>query len=358
MALQTALYETLAASGARMGDYRGVQTALGWGEIAAEFAALHSGCALYDLGWRSRLIISGDDRKRWMNGMVTNNIRDLAVNFGSYNFLLNPQGRIQADLYVYNRGEYFLVETDGWQSAKLLELFRKYIIMDRVEVSDANDKLTGIGIGGEKATAVLQALGLNTDLQPLQVVDAVIENIGVAQPAAIGVSLVRAETSASYELLMSSSNAAVVWDALIRAGAQPVGADALELARIAAGVPRYGQDIRDRDLPQETEQSQALNFRKGCYVGQEIVERIHSRGQVHRKLNGFHFAGAAPEPGAKIESGGKEVGEITSVAVVPATGHDRIIGLGYIRREIGVPGAEVTVNGARATVANLPFESL
>ena len=350
MASQTALYETLAASGARMGDYRGVQTALGWGEVAAEFAALHSGCALYDLGWRSRLIISGDDRKRWMNGMVTNNIRDLALNFGSYNFLLNPQGRIQADLYVYNRGEYFLVETDGWQSAKLLELFRKYIIMDRVEVSDASDKLTGVGIGGEKSAAVLQALGLNTDLQALQVVDAFIENIGI--------SLVRAETNASYELWMSSGNAAAVWGALIRAGAQPVGADAVELTRIAAGVPRYGQDIRDRDLPQETEQPHALNFRKGCYVGQEIVERINSRGQVHRKFTGFHFAGAAPAPGAKIESEGKEVGEVTSVAVVPAAGQDRIIGLGYIRREVGVPGAEVTVDGARATVANLPFEPL
>ncbi len=350
MALQTALYETLAASGARMGDYRGVQTALGWGEVAAEFAALHSGCAVYDLGWRSRLIISGDDRKRWMNGMVTNNIRDLALNFGSYNFLLNPQGRIQADLYVYNRGEYFLVETDGSQSAKLLESFRKYIIMDRVEVSDASDKLTGIGIGGEKSAGVLRALGLNTDLQPLQVVDAFIENVGV--------SLVRAETGASYELWMSSSNAAAVWGALIRAGAQPVGADAVELARIAAGVPRYGQDIRDRDLPQETEQSHALNFRKGCYVGQEIVERINSRGQVHRKFTGFHFAGAAPAPGAKIESGGKEVGEVTSVAVVPAAGQNRVIGLGYIRREVGVPGAEVTVDGARATVANLPFGPL
>src|SRR5260370_12388439 len=108
MELKTPLYDTLAGSGARMGEYRGVQTALGWRDAAAEFTTLHSGCAVYDLGWRAKLTITSQDRVRWMNGMVTNNIRDLALNFRSYNFLFNAQGRIQADLYVYNRGEPFL----------------------------------------------------------------------------------------------------------------------------------------------------------------------------------------------------------------------------------------------------------
>jgi len=350
MASQSPLYETLANSGARMGEYRGVQTALSWKEAAAEFSALHSEAAVYDLGWRSKLIITGEDRVRWMNGMVTNNVRDLALNTGAYNFLLNPQGRIQADLYVYNRGEYLVVDTDAWQASKLQEIFHKYIIMDDVEVSDAGDKLTSIGISGTKSATVLQASGLPTDLAALQLADSVVENIGV--------SLVHADNGKSYELWMSPANAATVWNNLLRNGAQPVGAEALELARIAAGVPRYGQDIRERDLPQETEQSRALNFRKGCYVGQEIVERIHSRGQVHRKFTGFCFTGAAPAPGAKIESNGKEVGEITSVALLPVSGQSSSIGLGYIRRDVGTPGAEVMVNGARATVANLPFESL
>jgi len=350
MASQSPLYETLANSGARMGEYRGVQTALSWKEAAAEFSALHSEAAVYDLGWRSKLIITGEDRVRWMNGMVTNNVRDLALNTGAYNFLLNPQGRIQADLYVYNRGEYLLVDTDAWQASKLQEIFHKYIIMDDVEVADAGDKLTSIGIIGKKSAAVLQASGLPADLAALQLADSVVENIGV--------SLVRADNGENYELWMSPANAATVWNILLRNGAQPIGAEALELARIASGIPRYGQDIRERDLPQETEQSRALNFRKGCYVGQEIVERIHSRGQVHRKFTGFRFTGAAPAPGAKIESNGKEVGEITSVALLPVSGQSSSIGLGYIRRDVGTPGAEVMVNGARATVANLPFESL
>jgi folate-binding protein YgfZ len=350
MAPKTALYETLAASGARMGEYRGAETALGWKPAAEEFAALRSQAAVYDLGWRSKLMVTGEHRIRWMNGMVTNNIRDLAAGVGTYNFLLNPQGRIQADLYVYNRGEYLVVDTDASQAEKLQQMLRKYIIMDRVEITDATGKLTSIGIGGAKSAAILQALGLPTDLSALQVADRALENIAI--------SLVRADDTESYELWVSPENAAAVWSLLLRAGAQPVGAEALELARIAAGVPRYGQDISDRDLPQETEQQRALNFRKGCYIGQEIVERINSRGQVHRKFTGFRFAGAPPSPGAKIESNGKEVGEITSVAVLPVAGQDSTVGLGYIRREVGTPGAEVIAGGARATVANLPFESL
>ena len=113
------------------------------------------------------------------------------------------------------------------------------------------------------------------------------------------------------------------------------------------GVPLYGVDIRERDLPQETEQMRALNFNKGCYVGQEIVERIRSRGNVHRKFTGFLIEGAAAiAAGAKIISGEKEVGEVTSVAVAATPSGERTVALGYIRREVGVPGREVMIGGS------------
>ncbi len=123
-------------------------------------------------------------------------------------------------------------------------------------------------------------------------------------------------------------------------------------------MPRYSVDIRERDLPQETEQIRALNFNKGCYVGQEIVERIRSRGNVHRKFTGFVMQGS-PEikAEAKILSGEKEVGEITSVASVRTASSEQTFALGYIRREAGVPGREVMINGAKAVVAQLPFET-
>jgi len=130
------------------------------------------------------------------------------------------------------------------------------------------------------------------------------------------------------------------------------------MQRIARGIPRYGVDIRERDLPQETEQSRALNFNKGCYIGQEIVERIRSRGSVHRKFTGFVAAdGASITPGAKISVGDKEVGEITSVTSL-RNGHERRVALGYIRRESGVPGKEVEVGAARAVVSGLPFQKI
>ena len=180
----------------------------------------------------------------------------------------------------------------------------------------------------------------------------------------------------SYELWLAPKDVLKIWQALISAGATPVGSEALEMHRIAAGIPLYGVDIRERDLPQETEQTRALNFNKGCYVGQEIVERIRSRGNVHRKFAGFLAEGAAPiTAGEKVTAANsgqsqkddqkegqkearKEVGELTSVAVLPAPSGERTIALGYIRREIAVPGREIMIGEVKATVIQLPLDSV
>src|SRR5512146_1518837 len=106
---RTALTDKLATAGARVGEYCGADTASSFGDTRAEFWALRAGCAVYDLGWRSKIIVSGKDRVRWLNGMITNNIRDLQPGRGNYSFLLNPQGHIQGDLYAYNRGEYLML---------------------------------------------------------------------------------------------------------------------------------------------------------------------------------------------------------------------------------------------------------
>ena len=136
-----------------------------------------------------------------------------------------------------------------------------------------------------------------------------------------------------------------MWDALAAGGAQPAGTQALEMFRLAAGIPRYGQDITERYLPQETDQQQALNFKKGCYIGQEIVERIHSRALLHRKLTGLEVDGAPPAPGAKIQQDGKEVGEITSALSVPGSQGDCTLALGYLRTEATAGNAELSVDG-------------
>ncbi len=339
-------------------DYRGTTTAAVFSEIHEEFSALLSSGGVYDAGFRGRISLTGGDRVRWLNGMVTNNIRDLAVGHGVYAFLLNPQGRILADMNVYNEGESLTVETDRGQMEKILATFDHYIIMDDVEVADISANWTALGVAGPKARAVLNAAGIAVpDLQPLQTHVARCE----CDCACVECTVVRGEDEQleSYEIWLAPENVLKTWQALIAAGTRPVGSKALEMCRIAAGAPLYGVDIRERDLPQETEQTRALNFSKGCYVGQEIVERIRSRGNVHRTFAGFLIEGAAQvASGAKIIAGEKEVGEITSVATVPMTSGERTVALGYIRREVGVPGREVTIDAVHATVAKLPFEGI
>jgi aminomethyltransferase len=159
-------------------------------------------------------------------------------------------------------------------------------------------------------------------------------------------------------LWLSPDQVTLVREALIKAGAKPAGTAALDLLRVSAGIPRYGQDIRERDLPQETEQERAVHFSKGCYIGQEIVERIRSRGNVHRKFTGFEVHGLLPDAGVKIQSEGRDIGEITSVASLPLAGGERPVALGYIRREVATPGKEFQVGSTQLSVAALPFSEI
>ncbi len=346
----TTFQEKLSSAGARLASYRGAETAASFGDTAAEFRALLEGAGLYDMSWQAKLVLGGEDRVRWLNGMVTNNIRDLALNRGNYSFVLNPQGRNLGDLVAYNRGEYLLATTDREQAPKLQEVFDRYIIMDDVEVEDIGDKLATVGVAGPKSTGVLHAAGIDiAQLAPGEVSDRTWHGVGI--------SVVRSVLPLmdGYEIWSTPENLEQVWEHLVAAGATPAGSEALELYRIARGVPRYGIDLRERDLPQETGQQHVLNFAKGCYVGQEIVERIRSRGNVHRMFVGIELQGDAPAEGEKILCGEKEAGEITSAARVPFPAGERTLALGYIRREFAGPGAEVKIRDQAAVVKALPF---
>jgi len=312
-----------------------------------------SDCAVYGLSDRAKITVTGADRMRWLNGMVTNNIRDLPVGRGVYAFLLNPQGHILGDLYAYNRGDSLILDTEHSQLEKLLSIFDHYIIMDDVEVAEVSSKLTALGITGPRARAVLRSAGVEfPDLEPMQFADVTWKGAAL--------TVVRKDNPGveTYEMWLEPANVTSLKDALIESGAKPVGATVLELFRIACGIPCYGQDIRERDLPQETEQARALHFSKGCYIGQEIVERIRSRGAVHRSFTGFEVQGELPAPGAKVQAEGKEVGEITSVASLPCDGRPRQVALGYIRREWAQPGKRVQAGDAQLCVASLPFTAI
>ena len=358
----TTFQEKLASTASRLETYRGAETAASFGNTPAEFRALLDGCGLFDMSWQAKLVLTGEDRVRWLNGMVTNNVRDLAVGRGVYNFVLTAQGRIVGDLVAYNRGDFVLVTSDRAQSAALTEIFDRYIIMDDVEVADISDKLSAVGVAGPQAGKVLQDAGIGIPQLPKegnygpprqiergQVIDLVWHDMGIS------VARNTHPNIDAYEIWFAAEQADRVWDELVAAGATPVGSEALEFYRIARGVPVCGRDFGQRDLPQETEQKHALNFSKGCYIGQEIVERIRARAILHRTFTGYLIEGGPPQPGTKVQSGGKNIGEITSAARVPFPSGERTVALGYLRREFEAPGTAVQVGEQKATVQFIPF---
>jgi folate-binding protein YgfZ len=350
MSLST-LFDAIAGPSSQVADYSGAPALRSFSSLEAELSALMHSAGISPLNWRAKLVLTGEDRQRWLNGMVTNNIRDLGLGRGNYSFLLNPQGRVQADLTVWNRGEFYLLETDASQSATIKDFFDRYIIMDDVEVEDISEKLVSLGVTGLAARAVLQRVGFTLpELPNGAIADIHWNGIGCS------VAHMPEERFESYEIWCAPENAKMLWDAIVEAGSAPVGTDALETHRILHGVPRIGLDIRDRDLPQETAQLHALHHAKGCYIGQEIVERIHSRGAVHRQFTGFEFEAAPAPVGSKIVVGDKEVGEITSTAAVPIEGRIRNVALGYLRREHATAGGEVVAGGQTARVSVLPFK--
>ena len=338
---------TTTLHGATETGHDGATAVLDFGDVRAEFQALLSACGVYSLNGRTKISVTGEDRVRWLNGMVSNNVRDLAAGRGVYAFMLNAQGQIQADLYVFQRGGSLLVDLERPLRDKVLQLFDRYIIADDVSVTDISDNLTAVGLTGPEARAVIERAGIAVpDLAHLQFVDVPWREQTV--------TLLRAgeEARESWQLWIALPRSRELWDALVSAGARPTGTEALNLFRISRGIPQFGVDIRERDLPQETGLTRALNFTKGCYLGQEIVERIRSRGAVHREFTAFTVEGVLPAAGVKIVAD-KEVGEITSSAILPLASGDRSVALGYLRR--AAAGKSLLAGGAKLTAASLPI---
>jgi len=318
--------------------------------LREQLHALASGCGAYRLD-RALVSLAGKDRVRWLNGMVSNNIRDLAPGRGVYAFVLNPQGNIQGDLYTFNRGETLVLEIESSQ-ASLLPQLRRYIIMDKVEVTELGDSVSVFGIAGPKSNEVLGSLGVTAADSPALA-------ISDATWSGVAITVIRDDNPCvpNYEFWVPKDHADSFWQSLIQSGANEIHSDALEAFRILCGIPKIGTDIRDRTLPQETGQERALNFNKGCYIGQEIVERIRARGAVHRVLTGFEVDGDA-QPGTAIQAEGKDIGQITSVVRVPINSGERILALGYVRREHLSPEATFDVAGAKMRPVQLPFAGL
>jgi folate-binding protein YgfZ len=302
-----------------------------------ETEALVSGTAAHDLGWLRRVEVRGEDRFRWLSGMVTNMVNDLAPGAGAWNLVLNAQGRIQGDLHVWREGDggasdRLELEIAADQYERLLAHLEHFIIMDDVELLPLAEA-SALGLTGPHAGVVLAHLGLPAPAEPLTSLRATWNGAALRVVRAFGV------LAPHYELWVKTEEIPTLWKALTETGAAPVGAATLEAFRIAEGIPTYSIDIAERDLPQETSQMRTLHFSKGCYLGQEIVERIRSRGAVHRHLRPLELAGPLPAPGAELTfetpaaGPGASAGQITSAAELPLKTGNRRFALGMIRGE-------------------------
>lgn len=340
----------LSASRQPLTEYRGALTASGFSSARKELTSLLTDAGIFDLGWRTLLRCAGEDRVRWLNGMVTNSVIDLKENSGCYAFVLNSQGKIQGDLDIYRLSESLWLETDRSQAETLQAFLDHYIIMDDVTL-ERDDASTAIGIVGPRAKDLLIAAGFSSfPAGPMQRLEA------QWRGAYSSVIATHAPLVPRYEIWIAPDHALDLWNALAAVGAVPCGAESVEQLRILEGTLAYGVDISSRDLPQETNQMRALHFSKGCYLGQEIVERIRSRGLVHRTFSGFQLA---EEVSAKtpLLVDGQPAGELTSIARIAIQDEDEyVVALGRIRMEVLERKAKLTAAGVSATPCALPFD--
>jgi folate-binding protein YgfZ len=320
-------------------------------------AAVRRGAGLFRGLPRGVIAVAGSDRTRWLNGMISNDVAGLepgTSSSGCYATLLTPQGRVVADLQVLHRGEVFWLDVAASATAAVVERLQRYVVADDVRLADRSAELERLGLEGPRAFEILSRAVPNAPrLAPDACADVELSGVSVAV-AAFGWS-----GEAALQLFAPTGAGTAVADGLRAAGAElglvESDFEVLEILRIEAGVPRLGAELDESVLPAEAGLDRAVSTRKGCYTGQEVVERLRSRGQVSHRLVGLSTSGERPlEVSAEVTAQGKRVGEVTSACLSPAAG---AIALAFVRRGFAEPGAELQVAGRTARVVPLPFSA-
>jgi len=283
--------------------------------------ALSDSAAILDLSDRGRIRVTGEDRARLLHAMTTNHVQGMKPGEVQYTFFLNAQGQIQADAWILCFEDHFLIDVEPQTRQSLYDRLDRFIIADDVTLEDVTEQTYSLGLEGPDALRIAGGTG-----------------VAISFTGAPGVRI--------YGPVEGKD---AVQEELAHAGAVEATADDAETSRVMHFTPRYGRDITDRSLPQETQQiKSAVHFQKGCYLGQEIVERVRSRGHVNRLLMGFTGdSEQAPAVGAKVAYGGKEDGEVTSAVAVDG----KFYGLAIVRAQIAQPGILVGIDGRPATLA-------
>jgi folate-binding protein YgfZ len=330
-----------------------------YGDSWVEYASLRSGAMLVDRGARGRIRIEGPQAAAMLGGLVTNDVTALTPGRGCYAAALSAKGRIIADVRIFAEQASFMVDspiraTDGW-----LAMVRKFVNPRVAPYSDVSEETFCLGVFGAHARRILAAASGITSaeleaLAPYSTMAASIEGSAVMifRSPDLGIE--------GYEMFGVEPSREAVWDALVAAGATPSGLEAFEIARMEAGRPEWGLEIDDNTIPQEAnfDELHAISYTKGCYVGQEVVARVHFRGHVNRHLRGLVCGETLPPIGATL-TGEKEkaVGDVRSSVESPRLGR---IALAMVRREV-LPGTGLSAHSesgeSRVEMVALPFPS-
>ena len=356
---RTPLYETHRALGATFREiHEDWELVDHFTDPQQEHHAVRTGVGILDLSHRGRLRLTGEDRAKFLHRIVSNDVEGLSVGEGNYATILTNRGKLLADMRVYVLEGAIDIETSAETSQILTRELEKYLIADDVVIEDVTDGTGLIGIHGPKSADLIRnAFGINLD--GLHEHHTVSHRVQDQQMVCIRAN----ETGEfGYNLYTTSASMEWLWDATLTKGrefdAYPVGLTALNSLRIEAGLPQYGAELNNSIIPLEAELDNALDFEKGCYIGQEIVARMKHLGHPNRLLRGFNIDhDTPPQQGSLIFNGEKEVGWITSAINSPTLG--KTIAMGYVRTAFSDSGSKVEVETAagrvNATVVLPPF---
>lgn len=337
--------------GAVFGDLNGREVVARGPSEPASVEAARTGAVLLDASYREWIRVTGEDRVSFLHGMVTNEVTKLPVGTATYAAMLTPKGAMVADVRLLKREGDLLLDVEPGHGAKVREFLEKFLISEDAELHDETATHALLTLGGPRAPELLAKLGL---VAPAQ------HEARAATVAGVAVTLVGNDVVLAHgvDVISPRDGVEAVYRALKEAGAAlgllALGVEGFEVLRVEAGVPRYGADMDDKTIPLEANLERAINYKKGCYIGQEVIARGTFRGHMNRKLMGLLLGGQVPAARTELFSGEKKVGWVTSV--VRSEKRGQTIALGYVHRDFLTPGTRLQLAGmGDAEVHPLPF---
>jgi folate-binding protein YgfZ len=342
--IETPLAAHHKSSGANLGAWFGCALPDDFGDWQHEHEIAKSTVALVDKNYLAYFSFTGPDRARYLNAILTNNIKDLQPGQGNISLLLNPQGRILAEIETQAEPDRLLCISHAMIRAHLAETLEKFIIMDDVTLTDETDRNAKLSLVGPQTTHLVRELVPNANLDALadfNTVDAQINSIACA------ITKSSFASTPSADIRVDRKDVEQLWSFLAQktraANGGPVGYKALNALRLENSIPWFGYDFGEKQIPHEAGlENSHISYTKGCYTGQEIVERVRSRGQVNRRRVALRFPNTnnPPPAGTILSADSKEVGAVTSSSPLPRQTDS--IGMGYARKESAAPATELS----------------